>query len=58
VEGRLGRVNRDLLAEAAWPAAEHPLFYICGPTQFVEAIAEALVGLGHEPDRIRTERFG
>ena len=57
-KGRLGRVNRDLLAETAWPAAEHPLFYVCGPTQFVEAIAEALVGLGHEPNRIRTERFG
>jgi hypothetical protein len=24
----------------------------------VEAVANALVGLGHEPARIRTERFG
>jgi hypothetical protein len=32
--------------------------YICRPTGFVEAIADALVTLGHSPDRIRTERFG
>jgi hypothetical protein len=24
----------------------------------VEAVAEALVGLGHEPGRVKTERFG
>jgi ferredoxin-NADP reductase len=24
----------------------------------VEAVAEALVGLGHEPERVKTERFG
>jgi ferredoxin-NADP reductase len=35
-----------------------PHCYVCGPTAFVEAVADALVGLGHEPGRIRTERFG
>jgi ferredoxin-NADP reductase len=34
------------------------LTFVCGPTPFVEAVAEALVGLGHEPSRIKTERFG
>src|SRR5258706_6667713 len=29
-----------------------------GPTGFVEAVADALVTLGHSPARIRTERFG
>jgi ferredoxin-NADP reductase len=56
--GRTGRVDRDLLAETAWPPAEKPLVYVCGPTGFVEAVAEALVALGHDPSRIRTERFG
>jgi ferredoxin-NADP reductase len=28
------------------------------PEGFVEAVADALVTLGHDPDRIRTERFG
>jgi ferredoxin-NADP reductase len=32
--------------------------YLCGPTGFVETVADLLVGLGHEPGRIRTERFG
>jgi ferredoxin-NADP reductase len=57
-QGYRGRINRDLLADVAWPADQRPLVYICGPTGFVEAAAEALVGLGHEPRRIRTERFG
>jgi ferredoxin-NADP reductase len=44
--------------ETAWPPAERPLVYICGPTGFVEAIADGLVTLGHDPSRIRAERFG
>jgi ferredoxin-NADP reductase len=32
--------------------------YICGPNGFVEAAASALVALGHEPSRVKTERFG
>jgi ferredoxin-NADP reductase len=56
--GRRGRIDRDLLAEAAWPPAKRPLVYLCGPTGFVEAVADALVSLGHEPSRIRAERLG
>ena len=57
-DGRTGRVDHDLLAETAWPPGERPLVYVCGPTGFVEAVAEALVALGHDANRIRTERFG
>jgi ferredoxin-NADP reductase len=57
-DGRTGRIARELLAEAGWPAAKRPLVYVCGPTGFVEGVADALVALGHEPSRIRTERFG
>jgi ferredoxin-NADP reductase len=56
--GRTGRVDRTLLEEVAWTPAKQPLAFVCGPTGFVEAVAEALVGLGHDPARIRTERFG
>jgi len=56
--GESGRVSRDLLARVAWPAAQRPLAFVCGPTGFVEAVAGWLVELGHDPGRVRTERFG
>jgi len=52
------RVDREMLAAIAWPATDMPRCYICGPTGFVEAVATALVDLGHLPQNIRTERFG
>ncbi len=57
-EGFARRLDRDMLEEVAWPAARRPLAYICGPTAFVESAASLLVELGHEPARIKTERFG
>ena len=56
--GHRGRVDAGFLSEVGWPPSVQPHCYVCGPTAFVEAVAEALVGLGHEPGRIRTERFG
>jgi ferredoxin-NADP reductase len=56
--GYARRIDRELVTEVAWPPDERELVYVCGPTGFVEAAAEALVALGHEPGRIRTERFG
>jgi ferredoxin-NADP reductase len=52
------RVDAAMLAEAGPGPDERPHVYVCGPTPFVETVAEALVGLGHEPASIRTERFG
>jgi ferredoxin-NADP reductase len=52
------RVDRTMLEEVAWPPLEHPLVFVCGPTPLVESVAEALVQLGHEATRIKTERFG
>jgi ferredoxin-NADP reductase len=57
-EGRTGRIDGELIAAAGWPPAERPLVYVCGPTGFVEAVADTFVALGHEAGRIRTERFG
>jgi ferredoxin-NADP reductase len=56
--GYARRIDGELLGEIAWPIDAQPLTYICGPTAFVETAANALVGLGHDPARIRTERFG
>ena len=52
------RVDAEMLAEVAPSPAERPRFYACGPTPFVEAVAEALVRFGHDPPAIKTERFG
>lgn len=56
--GYARRVDADMLAQVGPGPAERPRVYVCGPTPFVEAVAEALVRLGHQPQAIRTERFG
>jgi ferredoxin-NADP reductase len=56
--GYARRVDASMLAEVGPGPAERPRVYVCGPTPFVEAVAEALVGLGHQPQHIKTERFG
>ena len=52
------RVDAELLGDVAYPPALDPRVYVCGPTRFVEAVADALVALGYQPGRIKTERFG
>jgi ferredoxin-NADP reductase len=56
--GYARRVDAEMLAEVGPAADDRPHVYVCGPTPFVEAVANALVGLGHEPREIKTERFG
>jgi len=56
--GHRGRVDADLLERTAWSPQQRPLVYVCGPSGFVEAVANTLVGLGHDATRVRTERFG
>jgi ferredoxin-NADP reductase len=52
------RVDAEMLQEVGWSPEESPLVFVCGPTSFVEGVADALVGLGHDPARVKTERFG
>jgi len=56
--GATRRVDRALLEQVAWAPADEPRIYICGPTGFVDVVADELVALGHAPERVRTERFG
>ena len=56
--GYARRVDREMLAEVGPVPEDEPHVYVCGPTAFVEIVAEELVGLGHEPRAIKTERFG
>lgn len=53
-----GRLTRESVAGLAFPARATPRIFVCGPTPFVETIAGWLLQLGHNPNRIRTERFG
>jgi ferredoxin-NADP reductase len=56
--GYARRVDQKMMAEVAWPVASGPLAYVCGPTNFVEAVASDLVALGYPSQRVKTERFG
>ena len=52
------RIDEQMLREGAYPPEERPLAFVCGPTPLVETVATALVHLGHDPARVKTERFG
>jgi ferredoxin-NADP reductase len=56
--GHRGRITQDQLGAMSWAPGDRPLIYVCGPTGFVQTVSEGLVGAGHDPGRIRTERFG
>ena len=56
--GHYRRIDSEMLAEVSWSLQERPLAFVCGPTPLVEAVGSALVGLGHDPARVKTERFG
>ena len=52
------RIDREMLGEVAPSPEERRLAFVCGPTPLVEAAATALVELGYDPARVKTERFG
>jgi ferredoxin-NADP reductase len=56
--GWSGRVNAEMLRELGANRAGNVRVFICGPTGFVEHVADLLVQLGHDPHAIKTERFG
>ncbi len=56
--GPARRVDAGLLAEAGPPPGPGVRSFVCGSNGFVEAVADALVDLGHDPATVRTERFG
>jgi ferredoxin-NADP reductase len=58
----VGRIDAAFLSDAVaggvFDAAHAPSVFVCGPTGFVEAVADLLVAAGYEAGRIKTERFG
>ncbi|MDQ4137810.1 MAG: FAD-binding oxidoreductase [Actinomycetota bacterium] len=53
-----GRLTSSRLVGSVFPPQSAATVYVCGPTRFVETVADWLVQAGHPPSRIRTERFG
>jgi ferredoxin-NADP reductase len=53
-----GQVNAQVLSEVEWSAYVRSQVFVCGPTAFVESVANDLIGLGHAPLSIKTERYG
>ena len=56
--GDVGRLDAAALARMTIPADRRPVCFVCGPTGFVEATIKHLVAVGHDPARIKAERFG
>jgi len=56
--GYARRIDEEMLGDVAFSPEERPFAFVCGPTPLVETVATALVGLGHDPTRVKTERFG
>ncbi|GIF03693.1 ferredoxin reductase [Actinoplanes siamensis] len=52
------RIDVATLNSHGWPPDFAPDVFVCGPTSFVETAADILVALGHDPSKVRTERFG
>ena len=52
------RVSREVIESATIGASASPTVFVCGPTGFVETVANILVDLGHDAASVRTERFG
>jgi ferredoxin-NADP reductase len=52
------RLGVATLNTYGWPPDFGPDCFVCGPTSFVETAADILVALGHDPRKIKTERFG
>jgi ferredoxin-NADP reductase len=56
--GEAGRVDGAVLNRLAFPPEAAPQVFVCGPTSFVDAVASAMIELGHLSETIKTERFG
>ena len=57
-DAKPGRLTAERLMQRVLPASDSPTFFICGSTPFVEAVSGWLVDAGHDPARVRTERYG
>jgi len=52
------RVDAEMVRAVGPEPRNRPRLFVCGPTPFVERVADLLVQLGHDPRLVKTERFG
>ena len=52
------RIDEAMIGEVLGRTGRMVQSFVCGPTPLVEAAAEALVGQGLAPSKVKTERFG
>jgi ferredoxin-NADP reductase len=57
-DGFARRVDAAMLEQVGPAADAMPHVFVCGPTGFVETVADLLVAAGHPFERIHAERFG
>jgi ferredoxin-NADP reductase len=57
-DGRVGRLDAAGLEALAGPQDSGVSCFVCGPTAFVENIANLLIDQGLDARQVRTERFG
>src|SRR5262249_17564590 len=53
-QGQTRRVDRDMLALCGFQPEEKPQIFVCGPTAFVETLADQLLRLGHREVALKT----
>jgi ferredoxin-NADP reductase len=58
VERTPHRFDQADLKAHGLPPDQQPTCYVCGPTPFVETVTALLTEAGHDPTRVRAERFG
>jgi ferredoxin-NADP reductase len=57
-DGWRRRVDTEMLSALGPGPGARPRIYVCGPTPFVESVADLLVESGHDPHTVHAERFG
>ena len=57
-DGWRRRVDTEMLSALGPGPSARPRIYVCGPTPFVESVADLLVQSGHDPRTVHAERFG
>jgi len=57
--GYTRRVDQGMMQEVLGNlVGKMPMIYICGPTPFVEVVANYAIGMGFNSHEVKTERFG